>query len=878
MERETGSIQQELPRSDVNNTLYGNFAEALQTDDYEVALQATNEIRDINTWRTATRSSPFPQFYRLFEVATRVNGTHISSEQRGVLREEVFDQLYPLTRTMSPRVRDIYASLLAEVSGVSLSPELPMTERQLDILKDTGDLRLLQDPSIPWSMKLNRMQTRIESELLGRKALDRRDDELAKEEQREKGEGEEQENTTAPPASDESKPSMDEMERLKEGEQASAIWTIAPAYGGYYKEQAFDTWDAATNTWKRADHARTPVNYENLDRAEAELTISTRVPMQQWTRIPIPYQYKISDIRMGNSDFLLAKDKNGDYLIQSTDQHANVSPHALKIEMTKKDNPDVSENPPSKSLSIPAKLSEETGAQINRVGQTRNTNISKARALALYTMRHLQYSNDSSYNVLYENFQNGYIAAIDQFQKADCDVANTYFAALCNQLEIPVRHVVGHMVKGKDAQGNSRITSGTGHAWTEVWDETKKIWVRMDATPAGDPQMEDEQEQEELVPGDYGEGPEAVAPTDEQLLELEEKLATLTERLSYTPEERRLSEATGVEPKEARQILREINEAEQTRLPNGELVVNVMSQLFSLIVDSRKTTIPGYTGPVRKREGGEEIEDIIMHKIGIAAGESDPASRKKEHEEIKQIPVFDGMDAFIIGDKSGSMNETVDGDTKWWIQRRAEYLILSSLYRFEQNLQRATTRMLDPLSVRSEAISFRNGDEIDTDKPLSNQFAPEDKVRLWKSLGNQGTGNGDVPALKQIYGEIVEEQKALGKQPEEKDTRLRIVIACSDGKPDDVSGVHQMAENLGRLNAVVVGIGLTETALQVPIIFDTPYSRGDIAKDINDLPVIVAKHIIQEAAKLFPERTKPLYQKQIDAILAKFDRVGYYKT
>jgi hypothetical protein len=82
--------------------------------------------------------------------------------------------------------------------------------------------------------------------------------------------------------------------------------------------------------------------------------------------------------------------------------------------------------------------------------------------------------------------------------------------------------------------------------------------------------------------------------------------------------------------------------------------------------------------------------------------------------------------------------------------------------------------------------------------------------------------------------------------------------------------VHHFAEALGRLNAVVVGVGLTETAAQVPIIFDTPFSRGDIARDINDLPVIVARQIVQEALKLFPEKSHSSLLPYLETVVQKF--------
>jgi len=869
------------PQQDLQTVLREGIDSALQTDQYEVASSALSDLRARREWRGASSKSSFRQFYQLFEGIKAIEKASISPVERQTLRQEFVDSLASNIPALSPRVRDLYEGLLAETTGEEYSPHFEMTERQLQMLKDSGDLKLLQNPNVPMEFKINRMKNRIESELMGRKALDSRDkakvqEEKSKDSEEDEQQKENQEPPTPPPDSDESKPSMDEMERLKEGEEAQAIWTITPAYGGYYKEQSFDVWDPKKNVWKRDNSERTHVNKskELSNSGKSELTIKAQIPMLQYTRLPTPYRYKISNIKVVNSDFLLVKDSNGDYLIRPKNQHANVNPHEVTIEMVKKDSPAVTENPPAKTLHMPAKLSEETEKAVDEIKQTRKSKIEQARGIASYTMKRLEYSNDSSYNVLYENYQDGYFAAIDAFKKADCDVANTYFAALCSKLGIPVRHVVGHMVKGKDQDGNSRITSGTGHAWTEVWDNGKKEWIRIDATPAGDPQLEEDQnDNAETPPGDYGEK-EAVGPSDEELEKLEEQLSNLAEKLSYTSEERHLSEATGVDLKEAREIVREINKAEDSRFQNGEKVVDVLSQLFNLIVESRKTSAPGYTGPLRKREGGEEIDDIVAHKIGIKSGEADPASRQKPHVEELVKEVFGGFDVHIIGDKSGSMSYSVFGEYKWQMQRRAEYLILSSLHRFEQNIKKARVKMIEPLSVRTQGISFRGSgpQDIDEDKSLSSEFTAADKVRLWHSLGNQGGGNGDVPALNVILGQIQTEKEETEKAGK-KDTRLRIIIACSDGMPDSPEKVHEMAKILGEMGTLVVGIGLTETASQVPIIFNTPYSRGDIARDINDLPAIVAKHIVMEATKLFPEKTKMSYQKLIDSILAKFQRV-----
>lgn len=183
--------------------------------------------------------------------------------------------------------------------------------------------------------------------------------------------------------------------------------------------------------------------------------------------------------------------------------------------------------------------------------------------------------------------------------------------------------------------------------------------------------------------------------------------------------------------------------------------------------------------------------------------------------------------------------------------------------------------MTDPLSLESEVISFRGGGEndLDTDKPSSNTFTLADKVKLWKSLGNQGSGNGDIAALSYIRDNIKKEREEI-ELKNKKDDILRVILACSDGMPDSESGVHQLAEELGAMNTVTVGIGMTETAKQVPIIFNTPHSKGDFAKDMSDLPAIIAKHVVLEAVRLFPEKNKKQYEKSIYTLLAKFNRIG----
>jgi hypothetical protein len=175
--------------------------------------------------------------------------------------------------------------------------------------------------------------------------------------------------------------------------------------------------------------------------------------------------------------------------------------------------------------------------------------------------------------------------------------------------------------------------------------------------------------------------------------------------------------------------------------------------------------------------------------------------------------------------------------------------------------------------MRTENISFRgeSQEDLDIDKPLIAHFESKDKVKLWHSLTKRGGNNGDVIALQTIHHEISEEIRAIEKQGKI-DNRLRIVIATKDGQPDSVTGVHQMAEALGRLGTVVIGVGLTKTARGVKQIYTTPWSRGEYVESIEDLPPLVAKYVILEALKLFPEKAQEQNKQALAMMLREFQK------
>jgi transglutaminase-like putative cysteine protease len=879
------------------NVLERAYADALVGESYENTAAAVTAVEEVQDFRKRLKGMPFASFCDVFETLTEIDRTPFPAVKKQAEIMSVLDVMEDKASRFSPRVADLYSGVIAALRGVPYEPRFPMTADKLSELVRAGDLDVLSSGNHSWEMKVNRIEMRLSDYLSGARALDRREGGEMDDDIRVWREEQLAQAPTRPPArNNESKPGVDPMERLKGNERAPSIWSITPAWGGYYKEQSFSKWDSRRNVWVEDEYsyreAHTIPLSENKDprKGPIDITMNASVLPGQWVSLPVPYTHELHKIEAGGRRSEVKQDQNGDLVILVEGNDAQ--PVAVSIFLAA--NPDkrfTSEDRREiKVPEMPSEFSDETNKVLENITKTRQGNIARGRAINTYVKQRIQYlapydrAEADYYNNAYNTSPKGFAGAVDELKKADCDVANTYFAALCARLNIPVRHCVGHSVKGKDERGSANINSGTGHGWSEIWDDAEKDWIRIDATSAGDPNLEEEQQDERrgsAVPGDYGDAGLAVRPTDEQLEALRKKLEERKEELSYTKEERNLAVTTGIEPKEARQIVREINEAERLRLPNGELITDALAGIFNAIVESRKTVAPAYDGPVRRSEGGEHIEDIVRHKIGTLAGDTDPMSREKPAEETQEEKIIGGFDLYVIGDKSGSTKSEVEvtgGDTEaiWKMQRRAEYLIFSSLDRFARNLDRAGLQKENALSIRTQGISFRGDDpreDIDLDKELGSSFTSQDKVRLWHSLTNIGMGNGDVTALsyvhEQIKKEIVETEKRGGK-----DNRLRLVIACSDGGYVGTENkMRLVAEDLHRLRAVVVGMGLTETAASVPIVMENPpYSRGDIARDVNDLPALVAKHVVLEAVKLFPEKSRESAARIIEAAIAKFKK------
>ena len=69
-------------------------------------------------------------------------------------------------------------------------------------------------------------------------------------------------------------------------------------------------------------------------------------------------------------------------------------------------------------------------------------------------------------------------------KQGHCEYFATAAALLLRAANVPARYCVGFSVMEKDMKRDEFIIRGThGHAWTRVWDESKRLWIDFDPTP-----------------------------------------------------------------------------------------------------------------------------------------------------------------------------------------------------------------------------------------------------------------------------------------------------------------------------------------------------------------------------------------------------------
>lgn len=655
-----------------------------------------------------------------------------------------------------------------------------------------------------------------------------------------------------PPEEDKLKPSMDEVEPAKENEPG-AYFTVRPFYGGYYRGQDFDAWNSKTMEWEKSPERLSEFKGASLQEKSRRVIAGT-IRGGQKTTLPMPYGFApdVSTLKTQRNEIVqILADGHGRFVIDASRLSGLIT---FSVEIGK--NPQsVPESPPKQGQKFTQNFSSETETKLTEIAQGNLAVMEKARLLKAYVRSTLKYSNDSSFNAVYRSGKpEQYFARIEQHKQADCDVANSYFIALLWRAGIHARLVSGHYVKTKNKQNAAVISSGTGHAWAEIWDG--KDWQRLDATPPGDPNMDDQEMDEEAsdaaMEGDFGEQ-DAEILSDEELEKLMQEAQAALEKKEKAPEELAalsFAEQAGCSPEEAKQILKRITEAREKRDKQGRNIRARMLAEWQKIIQDNMVDRSRYTSPIRMSQG-QELADPVEAVLDLRAGEADPTGFSKFERKTEQEQIYGGFDGFLVVDKSGSMAETdpVSGRPKWEDQQLFTFLLIDSMYAAAQEFKRQKVKLISPMDVRVALVSFSAGGGR-VELPLGTVWGPKEQLQVWKSLQeNVGGGTPDHLGL-QTVGKMIEQDSK--QRPQDKQ-RLRLVLVSADGGSDNVAATISAKESLKSSGAVVKAAGIGSGSRQV---VSTYGPDGTNLESFGDAPDWAANEVITQAKLLRPKKIK----------------------
>lgn len=380
-----------------------------------------------------------------------------------------------------------------------------------------------------------------------------------------------------PPPLTKHTPSMDDRKTSPDqlGVAPPPLFIIEPPLQGYFRMAIMDRFNATTLEWSE-EH--TKQDYVQRGTVPNEHKIKGRIKGEIVLPLPAGYAIDVRSMRSAQPIRIQQDERGLIYLSSDTEQPFEI--YFGKLNRTGDRIPPTAVH---REELIQGGLSQATEAMLESVKAM--PTVEKVKTIAEYVQRTIQYSNEEAYNAIYKENPGHYFQAIEAHKKADCDVANTYFIALCRRAGVPSRLVLGHRVDGS-RNGKAELTY-SGHGWAEVWDAEAKVWKSTDATPPGE---QDQNKGEPLETGNREEGID-IKPTPPQGKNHSSRQAQNLKRALEEARQKNqaghLSEQEAQELKERLETLKKAQEAE--RLQALQENVDLLSQRAEALEKEGKT-------------------------------------------------------------------------------------------------------------------------------------------------------------------------------------------------------------------------------------------------------------------------------------------------
>lgn len=707
----------------------------------------------------------------------------------------------------------------------------------------------LTNPDASWSLKKTIYETQIKAALewLANRDLEtltkKAKEEAPQEETKEKGN---EQDTDLPSSSEDVASSMEGGMTKKEGEPAKALFTVKPFFGGYYKQLVFNQFDPATLKWGKPENEFSDTPSETIDPLSVRVVMG-RIRPNAPLAFPVPYGWSLDQESMPagfeltqNQDglpYVTAKTKDGRYAITMG--------RCLTLGEEQKPSP----------MEISGELDSELKKKIDTLKQSKLPPMKLKREIVKLVRGHLTYSNSPEAYQKYVKTPAKYFQKVWEHKEADCFVANTLAVRALAEVDSRVRFVGGYFVKDKDKDGNAIMHQGNGHAWLEVWDEMSGRAVRLDATPKGDPNVDEEQQERELEgeggEGDYGD--EEIAGDKEAKEKIQEMKGKdgqgkgQTKRPSFELAEDQFSELAECTPLQAREFLNALERVRAIKNGHDVSISESMKDEWRKIMQERKVELRNFKGPVRMDQG-TNLEDPVSALIDIRSGEFNPTGFEKEEVEQKIQTEFGGIDIYFSFDLSGSMGQpdAASGRSKADVQRDIALLFVDSLMQCAfMTRQHGEDSALLPIKIMVTLAS----DTGEVKLHLTDRWGPKEQYALYSALIQTARGGTPTHQTLQLIEKDYKTEKDELKKKRIPKAQLPVHYApiITDGVPDDRAETARM-----------------RTVLKTQGMLSRNYIVGGVASDddiavesFSQLPRMLQKDIIELIHTLRPKQAQP---------------------
>lgn len=750
---------------------------------------------------------PSPDFLRM--NSTELAGykawkENVPMEIRSLVEGHILGKNVRIDKDGFPSVVEFYRAMRDALSSPQVnSDEFSASEivkKQITALQNikVGDATVnifsaLADVNLGFQVKENYVQTKLLPRLDFLRMHDERESmRITSSEQEVEVFGEEEEDEYSPHRT---------PEQESEGLPSEAIATLNPFFGGYVMDAVFDQYDSSTLTWKTSGRSFSELPNQKLDQERARLYRSRVKGGYGAVKLPRGWgSDRVSVKWEGQEPTQWNLEVNANGVVRVRTQEDTTTGFSINIAPSKEA---ISLAPPTgEILEIFDRFPAELLGKADEVMKSTVSDSAKARRIASIIHKHLEYDTDVKWEVIYKADQEQYFEKIWEHKKAKCDEANTLLTRLLTKLGLHARFMGGHSVRQKSPTGEAMLLESNRHAWASAWDDEVKEWIRLDATPAGDPNVDQEEQQDELGEGDYGEQ-EAELMNDE---ELEKRLLEVLKEEEEERERKESEDPILTYAKEAECSLEEAREVldkiENLRKKYARVLKDADKQWKTLVRKNiRERTVD--RGPFPMSQMDEiDPDELVSGYIEMLAGERDPLIGQREASEQIQEKWFGGYEVYLMADLSGSMSESVNGTQKSHMQRDMIFLITDSCMNAAATAKQADRRLKAPMPVKVSLVVFGVNTEIVL--PLTERWTPKEQIQLYRALDKSGGGaTPDDEALQLIESEIAVaktyEKTAQTAKPAMKKhgwEMRRFVIAVADGGSDRPSSSKKVNERL----------------------------------------------------------------------------------